>query len=101
MHPDQDAIGLTVEARTLAWVLDACLLRHGTTSAWITDRVMEKLAKLAGDDVDRARAVLEQHGLLHFEPGIAVAQVALRRVFDGFTVHRADAPEAPRRVNAD
>ena len=27
--------------------------------------------------------------------GIAVTQTALRRVFDGFTLHRVDAPEAP------
>jgi hypothetical protein len=33
--------------------------------------------------------------------GIAVAQVALRRVFDGFTLHRTDAPDAPGRVNAE
>ena len=33
--------------------------------------------------------------------GVAVAQVALRRVFDGFTLHRTDAPEAPGRVNAE
>jgi len=33
--------------------------------------------------------------------GIAATQVALRRVFDGFTLHRDDAPEAPRRVNAE
>ena len=33
--------------------------------------------------------------------GIAATQVALRRVFDGFVLHRADAPEAPRRVNAE
>jgi len=27
--------------------------------------------------------------------------VALRQVFDGFTPHRIDAPEAPGRVNAE
>ena len=27
--------------------------------------------------------------------GIAVAQIALRRVFDGFPLHRTDAPAAP------
>ncbi len=32
---------------------------------------------------------------------IAATQVALRRVFDGFTLHRTDAPEAPGRVNAE
>ena len=33
--------------------------------------------------------------------GIAVAHTALRRVFDGFTLHRVEAPEAPRRINAE
>ena len=32
---------------------------------------------------------------------IAATQTALRRVFDGFVLHRADAPNAPRRVNAE
>jgi hypothetical protein len=33
--------------------------------------------------------------------GISATQVALRQVFDGFTLHRIDAPEAPGRVNAE
>jgi site-specific DNA recombinase len=33
--------------------------------------------------------------------GIAATRVALRRVFDGFVLHRADSPDAPRRVNSD
>ena len=33
--------------------------------------------------------------------GIAACQVALRRVFDGFRLHRTSAAAAPRRVNAE
>jgi hypothetical protein len=32
---------------------------------------------------------------------IAATQASLRRVFDGFVLHRASAPEAPRRANAE
>ena len=52
-----------------------------------TSEFMERMAAL------RAAVAGEVIGA----EGIAATQVALRRVFDGFTLHRADAPAAPRR----
>ena len=56
-----------------------------------TGEFMERMAAL------RAAAA----GEVAEADSIVTAQTALRRVFDGFVLHRADSPDAPRRVNAE
>ena len=59
-------------------------------------------ADAAGEFMERIAALRAAvAGEVTAAEGIAATQVALRRVFDGFTLHRVDAPEAPRRVNAE
>ena len=56
-----------------------------------TDEAMERIAALraaVAGDVTQAE-------------GLASCVAAPRRVFDGFVLHRVDAPEAPHRVNAE
>ena len=60
------------------------------------------VADAAGEFMERIAALRAAvAGEVTEAEGIAAAQVALRRVFDGFTLHRTDAPEAPGRVNAE
>lgn len=57
---------------------------------------------VAGDFLERITALRSTvAGEIVNADGIAATRVALRRVFDGFVLHRADSPDAPRRVDAD
>jgi DNA invertase Pin-like site-specific DNA recombinase len=57
---------------------------------------------VAGDFLERITALRSTvAGEIVNAEGIAATRVALRRVFDGFVLHRADSPDAPRRVDAD
>jgi DNA invertase Pin-like site-specific DNA recombinase len=56
----------------------------------------------AGDFIERISALRASvAGEIASASGVAATRVALRRVFDGFVLHRADAPAAPRRVDAE
>jgi Recombinase zinc beta ribbon domain/Recombinase len=76
----------------------------------ITDLTAEREAvEATGDVMDATGEFVERMtalraavaGEVNEADGILAAQTALRRVFDGFTLHRTDAPNAPRRVNAE
>jgi site-specific DNA recombinase len=56
-----------------------------------TSEFMERIAAL--------RAAVA--GEITSAESVRAMQVALRRVFDGFILHRADSPSAPRRVDSD
>ncbi len=59
-------------------------------------------ADAAGEFMERMAALrAAAAGEVTSAEGIAATQVALRRVFDRFVIHRIDAPEAPRRVDAE
>jgi Recombinase/Recombinase zinc beta ribbon domain/Resolvase, N terminal domain len=60
------------------------------------------VAEATGEFLERIAALRSAvAGEVAQADGIAATQNALRRVFDGFILLRADAPEAPRRVNAE
>jgi hypothetical protein len=60
------------------------------------------VADAAGEFVERIAALRSAvAGDITQAESVRATQVALRRVFDGFVLHRTDAPEAPRRVNAE
>jgi Recombinase/Recombinase zinc beta ribbon domain len=60
------------------------------------------IADATGEFAERITALRATvAGRINNAEGIAATQVALRRIFDGFTLHRADAPETPRRINAE
>jgi hypothetical protein len=59
-------------------------------------------ADAAGEFMERMAALrAAAAGEVASAEGIAATQTALRRVFDGFTLHRVDAPESPRRFDAE
>ena len=63
---------------------------------------MLDVADAAGEFMERIAALRSAvAGEITSAEGIAATQVALRRVFDGFILHRADAPSAPARMNAE
>jgi DNA invertase Pin-like site-specific DNA recombinase len=60
------------------------------------------VADATGEFVERMTALRAAvAGEVNEADGILAAQTALRRVFDGFTLHHVEAPNAPRRVNAE
>jgi DNA invertase Pin-like site-specific DNA recombinase len=60
------------------------------------------VADATGEFVERIAALrVAVAGDVASAGGVAATRTALRRVFDGFVLHRADSPEAPRRVNGE
>jgi hypothetical protein len=58
-----------------------------------------EVADATGEFVERITALRAAvAGEVNSADGIRATQVALRRVFDGFVLHRTDAPSAPCRV---
>jgi hypothetical protein len=61
-----------------------------------------EVADAAGEFVERITALRSAvAGDLTAAESVRAMQVALRRVFDGFVLHRADSPAAPRRLDAE
>jgi site-specific DNA recombinase len=60
------------------------------------------IADATGEFMERITALRSTvAGEINSAEGIAATQASLRRVFDGFVLHRGSAPEAPRWVNAE
>jgi site-specific DNA recombinase len=60
------------------------------------------VADATGEFVERITALRAAvAGDITTAGSLRATQVALRRVFDGFVLHRADSPDAPRRVDAE
>jgi Recombinase zinc beta ribbon domain len=61
-----------------------------------------EVADAASEFVERITALRSAvAGDITAAESVRATQVALRRVFDGFILHRADSPDAPRRVDAE
>jgi hypothetical protein len=61
-----------------------------------------EVADAAGEFVERIAALRAAvAGEVTQAESLRSTQVTLRRVFDGFVLHRADSPSAPRRVHAE
>jgi hypothetical protein len=61
-----------------------------------------EVADAAGEFVERITALRAAvAGDVSAAESVRATQVALRRVFDGFVLHRADSPAAPRQLDAE